>query len=407
MVHTLNSAAADIAMIGRIHAVPSILQVVAESSGLRFVTIARVTDQHWAACAVLDRLGFGLQVGGELPLPSTLCQEVLASLGTVVIDKASTDPVYRDHDAPRQYRFESYISVPIVLGEGSFFGTLCAFDPLPARLKGSSVQAMMEGFARLIAVQIDSEAQMLRTEAALRHERELAELREQFIAVLGHDLRNPLFAIEAGAQLLLRRRHDERNRAVLDHIVSCSRRASRLVEDVLDFARGKLGSGLSVHMQECPELAVTLRHVVDELQHIHPHRSLLLQLGELAGVHCDGERVGQLLSNLLSNAIVHGAADTPVTVRAGCEGGYFVLSVHNHGEPIETALLGKLFQPFSRLATEPTRSGLGLGLYIAQQIAQAHGATLDVSSSKALGTLFTFRLPLPSSDTSLALPAPK
>lgn len=394
MDHPHDTAAAEIALIGRIDAVPSILQVVAESSGMRFVAIARVTEQRWMACAVLDRLGFGLKVGGELPVVSTLCHEVQGNRHSIVIDKASTDAAYCEHPCPRLYRFESYISVPIIRANGEMFGTLCALDPLPAQLKGSSVQAMVEGFARLIAVQIDREQQMEVTEAALRHERERAEQREQFIAVLGHDLRNPLFAIEAGAQLLLRRDASERSRTVLEHIVSCSHRATRLVEDVLDFARGQLGAGLQVQAVPCPQLASTLRHVVDELQHVHPQRELRLQVGELAGVQCDSERLGQMFSNLLSNAIVHGAPNAPVTVHAGCHAGQFVLSVHNEGEPIAPELFGKLFEPFSRLAKAPSRNGLGLGLYIAQQIAHAHGGAIEVASSRAHGTLFTFRQPL-------------
>src|SRR5690606_22446838 len=111
-----------------------------------------------------------------------------SSQQTIVIDKASEDEQYCRHHTPRIYRFESYISVPVLRADGRFFGTLCALDPEPAQLKGSAIQPMMESFARLLSIQIESEENAQRTERALQKERAMAEVREQFIAVLGHDL---------------------------------------------------------------------------------------------------------------------------------------------------------------------------------------------------------------------------
>lgn len=130
-----NAITADIATIGRINVVPAILQVICESTGLRFAAVARVSDNSWTACAVLDTLGFGLKVGGELDLTSTLCHEIRGTHRTIVIDKASEDELYCNHPTPRIYRFESYISVPVFRTDGSFFGTICAFDPSLQRSK--------------------------------------------------------------------------------------------------------------------------------------------------------------------------------------------------------------------------------------------------------------------------------
>lgn len=200
------TAAADIATIGRISAVPAILRVISELTGLRFAAVARVTEDSWTACAVLDRLDLGLKVGDKLDLVSTLCNEVRQCHRSVIIDKASEDPLYRDHHTPSTYQFESYIAVPILRTDGRFFGTICALDPNPAPLKSSTIQSTMESFARMLALQIEAEENLQRTETALIKERQTAEMREQFIAVLGHDLRNPLFSISAGAEMLLDRK---------------------------------------------------------------------------------------------------------------------------------------------------------------------------------------------------------
>ncbi|TDF82719.1 HAMP domain-containing sensor histidine kinase [Pseudomonas sp. H9] len=400
-----NAISSDIATIARINVVPAILQVICESTGLRFAAVARVTDDSWTACAVLDQLGFGLKAGEELDLKTTLCHEIRGSHQTIVIDKASDDLLYANHHTPRLYKFESFISVPVFRSDGSFFGTICAFDPLPAALKGSAIQPMMESFARLLAIQIESEESAQETEAALYKERAMAELREQFIAVLGHDLRNPLFAITAGAELLTQRLQEEKSRTIAMHILTCGRRATQLVRDILDFARGRLGNGITVNIQPCPDLSDAIRHVASELQRIHPQRQIDLNIGDLRGVNCDRERVTQLLSNLIANALTHGAQDQPVKVSAQIRDQAFVLGVHNFGEPIPSPVLAQLFQPFSHPPNDTVQPGLGLGLYIANQIALAHGGRLEVISSQEAGTLFSFHMPLDRGEAQATLPA--
>lgn len=397
-----DNKALDIAVVGRIDAVPAILQVISETTGMRFAAVARVTESAWTACAVLDTLGFGLEVGDELDVATTLCHEIRASHHTVVIDKVSDDEQYCDHHTPRLYGFESYISVPVFRVDGTFFGTLCALDPRPANLKASSVQPMMESFARLLAIQIDNQERYQRTEEALLAEREVGDLRDQFIAVLGHDLRNPLFAIGAGAELLQRRTQDDKSLNIIQHILTSARRASQLVEDVLDFARGRLGAGIVVNLKPCNDLAQSLEHVVAEVQRAHPLRTLHLTLGDLQGIVCDRERVGQLLSNLVSNAVMHGVQDGAVRIEAARVDGAYQLSVHNHGAAIPPDVRAQLFKPFARPSVLSPRSGLGLGLYIAQQIAKAHGGTLTVDSTDEAGTVFTFTLPVSQSLAELS-----
>jgi PAS domain S-box-containing protein len=164
-----NSAiAADIQAIGRIDAVSSILHILLENTGLGFAAVARVTETSWTACAVLDRIGFGLPVGGELEVATTFCSEIRASGTPIVFDKASEDAVYCTHPTPKMYGFESYIAVPIILRSGEVFGTICALDPKPAKLSDPKILKSLELFAELIASQLELDE----TLAELKAERE-------------------------------------------------------------------------------------------------------------------------------------------------------------------------------------------------------------------------------------------
>ncbi|MFB3305965.1 ATP-binding protein [Pseudomonas sp. AMR01] len=388
----MGQKAADIATIGRISAVPAMLKVISDMTGLRFAAVARVTEETWTACAVLDQLEFGLGVGGELDLTTTLCHEIRGSHRSVVIDKASEDPLFCDHHTPRIYQFESYISVPVFRTDGRFFGTICALDPNPAQLRSSTIQSTMESFARVLSLQIEAEENQQRTENDLLEERGTAELREQFIAVLGHDLRNPLFAINFGAERLLRKHPNPTTDPLVRHILTSGRRAAQLVEDVLDFARGRMGSGIPLHLGDCKDLQEALQHVVSEVQSVHPQRLIYADIGDLRGVYGDRNRLAQLLSNLVANAIHHGSHDGPVEVTAHIERGHFNLTVKNPGQ-IDDQALPQLFQPYSRPTHHTPQAGLGLGLYIVKQIADAHGGELSVSTTEQQGTVFTFSLP--------------
>ncbi|WP_395610896.1 ATP-binding protein [Pseudomonas sp. B22129] len=388
----MGQKAADIATIGRISAVPAMLKVISDMTGLRFAAVARVTEDTWTACAVLDQLEFGLGVGGELDLTTTLCHEIRGSHLSIVIDKASEDPLYRDHHTPRIYQFESYISVPVFRTDGRFFGTICALDPNPAQLRSSTIQSTMESFARVLSLQIEAEESQQKTEEDLQEERSTAELREQFIAVLGHDLRNPLFAINFGAERLLRKHPNPATDPLVQHILTSGQRAAQLVEDVLDFARGRMGSGIPLHRSDCLDLQDALQHVVSEVQSVHPQRLIYADIGDLRGVRGDRDRLAQLLSNLVANAMHHGRHDGPVEVTAYVDRDHFTLTVKNPGQ-IDEQALPRLFQPYARPVKDTPQAGLGLGLYIVKQIADAHGGELSVSTTEQHGTVFTFRLP--------------
>jgi phosphoserine phosphatase RsbU/P len=227
--------------------------------------------------------------------------------------------------------------------------------------------------------------------ASLLDERAASALREQFIAVLGHDLRNPLAAIANASHLLLALATDPRSVDAVQMIQRSVARMAGLIDDVLDFARGRLGGGLTLDRHLSTSLESMLLHVVAELRSGAPERTIDVRFELVEPVDCDDRRIGQLLSNLLANALTYGSASYPIRVSATAKDGQFELFVENGGDPVPAKVLESLFQPFSRTSDRPSRQGLGLGLYIAHEIAVAHGGELIVTSDPTV-TRFTFQM---------------
>lgn len=231
------------------------------------------------------------------------------------------------------------------------------------------------------------------TERAALAEREASQLREQFIAVLGHDLRNPLASISSGVRLLTERETvSPRGRRILSLMLGSVMRASELVDNVMDFARGRLGGGITLRRDALEPLAPVLEQIVAEIVSIAPDRVIRADIAIDEPVDCDRVRMGQLLSNLLGNAVTHGSGAMPITIEAFATDGILTISVANGGTPIDDATRARLFQPFFRGELKANQVGLGLGLHIASEIAKAHGGRLDVTSDERQ-TRFTFSMP--------------
>jgi sigma-B regulation protein RsbU (phosphoserine phosphatase) len=233
------------------------------------------------------------------------------------------------------------------------------------------------------------------TQDLLKRERETSELREQFIAVLGHDLRNPLAAIRAGATLLSKEPLSEKGKAILEMSQGSVVRMSGLIDNVLDFARGRLGGGITLNRADGVELEPILKQVVDELRVGMQDHEILTDFALTQRVNCDPIRFAQMVSNLLGNALIHGAAGQPVRIDAATKNGELEVAVINSGMAIAPQTMERLFQPFFRGEVRASLQGLGLGLHIASEIAAAHGGRLSVQSSDE-ETRFTFRMGAPS-----------
>ncbi len=340
----------------------------------------------------VDHINFGLKPGDELDVESTLCHEVRNYGEEIVIDDVHSDPHYVDHHCPAQYDFRSYISVPILRADGSFFGTLCAIDPTPRVLKQDRILAMFRLFARMIGEILDNDEALSQSRAALTHERALAEQQEQFIAILAHDLRNPVNALTAGLRMIERRINDPQATELVGLMRASVNRMALLIENLLDQARKRSGGGIVIERRANTDLGASLAQIIAELQAVAPDQQIVADIDLPGTVNCDAPRISQLFSNLLANAVTHGPEGTPIQVSAKVQGGTFTLAVTNGGAKIPDDMLPTLFEPFHRGGDRPSREGLGLGLFIASEIAKGHGGTLSVTSTDN-ETVFTFQMP--------------
>ena len=184
---------------------------------------------------------------------------------------------------------------------------------------------------------------------------------------------------------------NERASGIVGMVQQSVGRMAALIDNVMDFARGRLGQGIDINPKPV-DLSCPLEHVARELQIAWPNREILFENRLSGPVYCDSQRLAQLLSNLIANALTYGAADGPVRVRAATVNEEFELAVINTGEPISEQALSRLFEPFTREDIRPSQQGLGLGLYISLEIARAHKGQLTVRSSPE-ETCFTLKMP--------------
>ena len=389
-----NNTAQGVAAIGHIHAVPTLLNVLCEITGMRLALVACVTGKTWTVCAVQDDLDLGIKAADTLALRTNLALECQATRTPIVIEQASTDLRYRNQKGTKLYQIESYVSVPIFLSSGCYFGTLCALDPKPAKVAEPRIVSMFSRFAALIASQLDQHFQREHERTALSAERAAGELREQFIAILGHDLRNPLQAVYASGDLLERKLTDPVLAGIASRIKTNVRRMSSLIDDVLDFAQGRFGSGIAVELSNVENINSGLTTVIQELQDAQPHCQILSSMSVSRPVRCDLGRLQQVASNLLANALTHGLPHSQIKITARADETDLVIEVWNAGDPIPVASIDKIFEPFWRHSVSAKHHGLGLGLHICSQIVAAHDGRLSVTSTREGGTRFTARLPL-------------
>jgi sigma-B regulation protein RsbU (phosphoserine phosphatase) len=230
-------------------------------------------------------------------------------------------------------------------------------------------------------------------EALLAQASDRALFAEQMVGIVSHDLRNPLSAITMSAQLLARLGPDERQATVVDRISRSAGRAQRLIVDLLDFTQARLGRGLQVKRAPVDVHAVVAESV-SELALAFPERTIRhLREGDGA-CEADADRLAQAVGNLVANAVAYGSPAHPITVATRGMGAWLELSVHNEGPAIAEAVLPRLFEPMVRGADHQSALGVGLGLYIVREIAQAHGGTVGATSSADAGTCFRIKLPV-------------
>jgi PAS domain S-box-containing protein len=296
----------------------------------------------------------------------------------VLVEDARTDPeMARFLEVFEVEQVRSLGFFPLVVS-GRLIGKFMAYYPEPHAFTDPE-KRVAAAVARNIALAVEKQAS---------HDE-----RDRFLGIVGHDLRNPLGAISMSANALLRRDLGEGEARTVRRIVSSAERMERLIAQLLTFAQARQGGGVPLRIATV-DLGAIARHVVDELEAAHPERLVLLsEDGDLGGFW-DPDRLAEVLSNLVGNAIQHGD-ESPVHVRLSAEPERVLLEIQNRGPTIPADLQPRLFDPFRRGGSSDRRKAgsVGLGLYISRELVRAHGGTIGVRSTEADGTVFSVELP--------------
>lgn len=235
-------------------------------------------------------------------------------------------------------------------------------------------------------------------ESVARYEYMVKQSQNMFLAILGHDLRNPLGTVVTGASFLMQANDiPPKYILVATRMFNSGKRMSKLINDLIDFTRTHLGPGIPIRVKQGSIVAVC-EEVVNELRTFHPETQIDLQVPPQLDAIFDEARIAQVLSNLIGNAIQYGSADMPVKVEASDDGDNIVIAVNNRGATIAPEKLSSVFDPMVRIAASVNsdyleRTSLGIGLYISREIVHAHGGAIRLTSTDAEGTTFVVTMP--------------
>jgi sigma-B regulation protein RsbU (phosphoserine phosphatase) len=331
----------------------------AELLGAQTAVLMLSTDAGEFTVAAVHQIPDDVRQQFHAALDETLADQLQGLLGT--------DP-------------EHLLAVPLVAG-GKVIGILAVGR---RRSEGDdSEELLLSALADLAAVALEK----TRLDEA-------AGFRERLLGIVGHDLKNPLQAIHLAASALQGHSElDEKGKRLVQRVLNSSSRMANMISQLLDFTRSRLGGGITLE-QKPIDLNELCRAIAEELELAYPGAAITLHCaGVLEGVW-DRERLGRVIANLLANAIQHGAPKSEVKLSTRGDPARAYLSVHNDGPPIPPQLLPEVFSPFRRSNSEGrSPNGLGLGLYIAEQIIHAHGGQIAIESSEASGTVVSFEIP--------------
>ncbi|EJF10264.1 MULTISPECIES: ATP-binding protein [Pontibacter] len=401
MIEIQDNLLKDLEAVRQIPIVPSMLETVCQLTGMGFSAVARVTEDRWLACSVRDQVHFGLKEGDELEIATTLCNEIRDHRQPIVIDNVSEDPAYKDHHTPRIYGLQSYISVPIILKDGTFFGTLCAIDANPAKVNNPKVINTFRMFADLLAFHLQSRSVLERSYVVnLELQRKNSMLRDanfdldSFVFTASHDLKSPVANIEGLLSILSDAvSKEEMDREEIKQITAMMKtslkRFSATIRDLTTIV--ELDKAGADEKAAALDLYDIMESVKQDLQ------SLIVESGaEIEVIATDSRLTGfslrnfkSILTNLVSNAIKYRSPDrTPeVIVKLEKSDGKSYLSVQDNGLGIPAKKQHNVFTMFKRLHNHV--EGSGIGLYIVKRMVDRVQGEIKVESELDKGTTFT------------------
>lgn len=398
MIEVYDKLFKDFERVNKIAIVQTMLEVICQTTGMGFAAVARVTEERWLACSVRDKIGFGLKPGEELPLETTLCHEVKNQGAEIIIDNLAEDDVYCNHHSPKLYGYKSYISYPIILKNGEFFGTLCAIDPQPAHLRNDKITNTFLLFADLLSFHLQSVELMERNHSAFRETcRQLQfsqDENKQYQHISTHTLKEPLRKIQMYS-----------DRLVNDVNGALPAPAKETVQKIQSMALD-----LSRKLQDIGELAdlnapadayktVKLNQIIEEVAnhlHINEGKKLLLSAGNLPEIMAVPSQIKLLFYHLLLNAIQFAKRGTEAEIKItllSSDAESVKLSVTYMGIGLEEFRLKDILDLFKKPDPEYIVEGLGTGLPTCRKIVSLHGGHISAAYDAVAGTVFTIALP--------------
>jgi signal transduction histidine kinase len=406
MSHLSAELQQDISIVKGIAMVPTMLEVVCRSTGMGFAAIARVTKDKWIACAVRDEIAFGLEPGGELVIETTICNEIRDSRKAVIIDHVALDPDFAQHHTPLMYGFQSYISVPIILKDGSFFGTLCAIDPNPAELNNTKIIGMFNLFAELIAFHLHSSELVHKSLNELHQvKRQLGvsvDENNQYKFISHHQLQEPLRKISLFSDMLLQSSGEHTEKPRIHYwaakIDANAKKMALMIRGIADYAES---DQLSTQL-EVTDLNLVLQRVHTLLQSDLEEQQGTLTYDVLPVIPADEKQIEQLLFHLVHNALKFSRPGVPPVIHVSAQEitedhpledlkKHIALRIADNGRGMEQGQLEQIFGLLTQ-QTPASTAGLGLGLALCRKIAANHGGHISVTSTPGSGSIFTVLL---------------
>jgi signal transduction histidine kinase len=411
MTYSEDSLSKDIQNIKLIPIVPTLLEVVCRTTGMGFAAIARVTQDRWIACSVRDEIFFGLEEGGELSVETTICNEIRDLGQAVVIDHVDENELYVNHHTPKLYGFQSYISMPIILKNGDFFGTLCAIDPKPAQLNNEKIIGMFKLFTDLISFHLQSIDVMEKSNHAVAEmNRELVKSLDenrQYQHISSHNLQEPLRKIRMFSGMLVDATEEndtDRAKTLALKINTNAQKFSMMIKDLSDF------SGLNSTSFETVDLNKIIADVCTQLSLELKAKDAVVKVSEMPELRAASLQMEQLFYHLIHNAIKFSKKDETLRIEITsktlssaevaqlipeAKGTQFVeIQLEDNGIGIEKSQHENIFDIFSQLPHEKVAKGRGIGLSYCRKIIRNHGGLITASSEAGSGTIFSIILPI-------------
>jgi signal transduction histidine kinase len=400
---------ADVARIEQIPIIPTMLEVICRTTGMGFAAVARVTEGKWVACSVRDEIDFGLKPGGELVIETTICNEIRQSHQRVVIDNVDEDKQFANHHTPRMYGFKSYISVPIVLKNGDFFGTLCAIDPKPALLNDVKTVGMFEMFADLISFHLQNIEVMERsrqTMSELNHQlADSININHQFQFISNHNLQEPLRKMRVFTGMLVEaaaKSDTEKIRIYAEKVDLSARKFSALVTELSEFSDLYNETNF-----EIVDLNKVVLEVSELLRANLEASNAQVKFGQLPTVPANRFQMEQLFRNLITNSLQYAKKDSEHIIEItwadkpestdtidNASNKMAELRIQDNGSGFSDAQLDRIFDIFSQFPEYKDGQTDGSSLAYCRKIVSNHGGRINAQSREGEGTAFLITLPV-------------